>query len=98
MEKDRALCLSCADLSHLEYLPSGDVALPRRSIRYSKIHAKVLKWSRTRKRYEWQGILVEPKAIEQTMEDCLGDAHIRELRREREKAIRDEKDQNFLEE
>jgi hypothetical protein len=64
LEKDKALCLSCADLDHLEYLSSGDAALTRRSIKYSKIHARVLKWSKTRNRYERQGILVEPEAIE----------------------------------
>ena len=98
LEKDKALCLSCADLDHLEYLPSGDPALTRRSTKHSKIHAKVLKWSQTRKRYERQGILVETNAIEQAMEECEVDAQIRELRREREKIKREEKDQKFAEE
>jgi len=96
LEKDKALCLSCADLDHLEYLPSGDPALTRRSTKHSKIHAKVLKWSQTRKRYERQGILVETNAIEQAMEECEVDAQIRELRREREKIRREEKDQEFI--
>jgi hypothetical protein len=98
LEKDKALCLSCADLDHLEYLPSGDPALTRRSTKHSKIHAKVLKWSQTRKRYERQGILVETEAIEQAMEECSADAHIRELRRERGKMKREEGDQKFIEE
>lgn len=98
LEKDKALCLSCADLGHLEYLPSGDAALTRRSAKHSKIRAKVLKWSQTRKRYERQGILAEPKAIKQAMEDCEADAHIRELQRQREKIRREEKDQKFIEE
>jgi len=96
LEKDKALCLSCADLDHLEYLPSGDPALTRRSTKHSKIHAKVLKWSQTRKRYERQGILVETNAIEQAMEECEVDAQIRKLRREREKIRREEKDQEFI--
>jgi len=96
LEKDKAFCLSCADLDHLEYLPSGDPALTRRSTKHSKIHAKVLKWSQTRKRYERQGILVETNAIEQAMEECEVDAQIRELRREREKIRREEKDQEFI--
>jgi len=41
LEKDKALCLSCADLEHLEYLPSGDAALTRRSTKHSKIHGKI---------------------------------------------------------
>lgn len=98
LEKDRALCLSCAELDHLVYLPSGDTALTRRSIKHSKIHAKVLKWSRTRNRYERQGILVQSEALEQAEKECLSDAQIRELRRQREKIRRGEKDQKYLEE
>lgn len=98
LKKDKALCLSCADLGHLEYLPSGNPTLTRRSTKHSKIHAKVLKWSQTRKRYERQGILVETKAIEQAMGECEADAQIREFRREREKIKREEKDQKFIEE
>jgi hypothetical protein len=98
LEKDRALCLSCADLDYLAYLPSGDTALTRRSIKYSKIHAKVLKWSRTRKRYERQGVLVEPEAIERAEKECLDDAQLRELRRQREKVKREEEDQKYLQE
>ncbi len=98
LEKDKALCLSCADLDHLEYLPSGDPALTRRSTKHSKIHAKVLRWSQTRERYERQGILAEKKAVERAMEECEADAQTRELRRVREKTRREEKDQQFMEE
>jgi len=98
LEKDRALCLSCADLSHLVYLPSGDTALTRRSVKHSKIHAKVLRWSRTRKRYERQGVLVEGEGLEQAERECLNDAQIRELRRQREKIRREEQDQKYIEE
>jgi hypothetical protein len=98
LEKDRALCLSCADLDHLVYLPSGDMALTRRSKKYSKIHAKVLKWSHTRKRYERQGVLVEQEAIERAEKDCLVDAPKRELQRQREKIKREGQDQKYREE
>src|ERR1017187_3711668 len=30
VENDKALCMTCADLAHLEYLPSGNTALTRR--------------------------------------------------------------------
>jgi hypothetical protein len=53
-----ALCLSCADLDHLVYLPSGDTALTRRAGKHSALTAVVLKWSRGRKRNERQGLLV----------------------------------------
>ena len=58
-----ALCLSCADLDHLAFLPSGDTALTRRAKKYSGLSAVVLQWSRARKRYERQGLLVEEAAL-----------------------------------
>jgi hypothetical protein len=60
-----ALCLSCADLDHLVFLPSGDAAMTRRSRKRSPLNAVVLKWSRARKRYERQGLLVEEQALAQ---------------------------------
>jgi len=68
-----ALCLSCADLDHLVFLPSGDVALTRRSQKYSKLSVVVLKWSRARKRYERQGLLVEEEAITKAEQECLAE-------------------------
>ena len=91
-----ALCLSCADLDHLLFLPSGNVALTRRARRHSTLSAVVLKWSRARKRYERQGLLVEAQALEKAEEECLADEDIRELRREREAARREELDRRFL--
>jgi len=35
MDSGRPLCLSCADLDHLVFLPRGDAALTRRASRYS---------------------------------------------------------------
>jgi len=58
--KDRMpICLGCADLDHLVFLPSGNTALTARAGKYSTLSAVVLKWSRTRKRNERQGLLVE---------------------------------------
>lgn len=59
-----ALCLTCADLDRLWVLPPGDAALTRRARRYSTLAAVVLKWSRARKRYERQGLLVEEQALQ----------------------------------
>ncbi len=64
MEDAGPLCLTCADLAHLEYLPAGDAGLTRRAKRLSGISVIVVRWSRSRKRYERQGILAEPEAIE----------------------------------
>ena len=96
--KDRgALCLACADLEHLEFLPSGDAALTRRSQKYSTLSAVVLKWSRARKRYERQGVLVEAEALEQAERECLADSDSRARRRERETARRAIQDRQYIE-
>jgi hypothetical protein len=95
--KDRgALCLACADLEHLEFLPSGDAALTRRSKKYSTLSAVVLQWSRTRKRYERQGLLVEAEALEQAERECLADADSRARRREREAVRRATQDRQYI--
>src|SRR5262249_46074337 len=79
-----ALCLGCADLDHLVFLPPGSAALTRRARRYSTLSAVVLKWSTARRRYERQGLLVEPAALERAEAECLGDADARGRKRERD--------------
>jgi hypothetical protein len=91
-----ALCLACADLGHLAFLPSGDTALTRRSRKASSLSAVVLKWSRARKRYERQGVLVEEGALEQAESECLADADLRERRRERAADRRAEHDDAYV--
>jgi hypothetical protein len=80
VEGERALCTMCADLDHLEYLPRGDATLTRRARAHSGLHAVVVEWSRTRKRYERQGVLVEAAALSQAEAECLSDASLREIR------------------
>ncbi len=91
-----ALCLACADLDHLVFLPSGDAALTRRARKHSVLSAVVLKWSRARKRYERQGLLVEERALELAEDECLADADLRARRREREAERRAELDETFV--
>src|SRR5215510_15524339 len=74
-----ALCLACADLDHLVFLPSGDAALTRRAKKHSTLSAVVLKWSRARNRYERQGLMVEEQALEKAEEECLADSEGRDL-------------------
>src|SRR6185437_14370250 len=90
-----ALCLACADLDHLLFLPTGDAALTRRARKYSALSAVVLKWSRARKRYERQGLLVEPQGLEKAEQECLADSDARERRRAREAGRRAESDQQY---
>ena len=92
-----ALCLACADLDHLVFLPSGDMALTRRARKHSTLSAVVLKWSRARRRYERQGLLVEEQALQQAEEECLADSEARTRRREREAERRIELDRHYVE-
>ena len=92
-----ALCLTCAEMDHLVLLPSGDAALTRRARKYSTLSAVVLKWSRARKRYERQGLLVEEEALGKAEEECLADNEIRRRRREREAERREELDSLYQE-
>jgi hypothetical protein len=92
----RAFCLACADLDHLEFLPAGDAALTRRARAHSTLSAVVLKWSRARKRYERQGVLVEAAALERAETECLSDADARARRREREAERRADLDREYL--
>ncbi|NQT36170.1 MAG: DUF2293 domain-containing protein [Planctomycetes bacterium] len=94
-EDKGALCLTCADLDHLAFLPSGDAAVTRRSRKHSKLAAVVLKWSRARKRYERQGLLVEESAIEQAEEECAADATQRAERRAQAAIRRAELDEEY---
>ena len=91
-----ALCLTCADLDHLTFLPSGDAALTRRARKYSTLAAVVLKWSRARKRYERQGLLVEEQALNRAKADCLNDAEARARRHDRTGERRAELDAEFV--
>jgi len=96
LKQGKALCLDCADLGHLEYLPRGDAALTRRARKHSGLSAIVLEFSRTRKQYERQGILVESEAIEKAEAECLADAGVRAARQERGVARRAELDQEYV--
>ena len=91
-----AACLTCADLDHLVFLPSGDAALTRRSRNHSRLSAVVLQWSQTRKRYERQGLLVESEAIERAEQECKADAQKREVRRRNAAIRRAELDEVYL--
>ena len=96
VEGKGALCLACADMDHLLFLPAGDAALTRRARKHSTLSAVVLRWSRARKRYERQGLLVEAEALDQAEQECLADEDVRARRREREAARREELDQQYV--
>ncbi len=96
MEKEKPLCMACADLDHLVFLPRGDVALTRRSRKYSGLSAVVVQFSRSRGRYERQGLLVETAAFARAEEECLTDEASRERARARAAVVREEQDKTYV--
>ncbi|MGO8836370.1 MAG: DUF2293 domain-containing protein [Limisphaerales bacterium] len=95
VENDKALCMTCADLAHLEYLPSGNTALTRRATKHSPLRAVVVQWARARKRYERQGILVTAEALRRAEEECLADEERRARQRERAAERRENEDLEY---
>ena len=69
MEAPGPACLRCVGLDDLEYLPAGDALLTRRAKAKSTRHAVVVRFSRTRRRYERQGLLVEPQSLADAQRD-----------------------------
>jgi hypothetical protein len=63
MEEPGPSCLTCAGLGALVFLPAGDAGRSRRAKASSNVYAVVVRFSRTRKRYERQGLLVQPEAL-----------------------------------
>jgi hypothetical protein len=96
MEKGKPLCLECADLDHLVFIPRGDAALTRRSRKYSTLSAVVVRFSRSRKRYERQGLLVESAALERAEEECLSDEAKRRIARDKAALVREQADHQYV--
>jgi hypothetical protein len=98
LQRDKgALCLTCADLDHLTFLPTGDAALTCRARKHSLLSTVVLKFSRARRRYERQGLLVEETALQQAETECFADSEIRSRRAERERIRREDLDHQYIE-
>jgi hypothetical protein len=81
----------------LVFLERGDAALTRRATRYSTLRAVVVRFSRARKRYERQGVLVEEQALAKAERECSSDAQARKSASERAAARRLELDVAFVE-
>ncbi|MGO9741653.1 MAG: hypothetical protein ACLPN5_09120 [Roseiarcus sp.] len=63
MENEGPSCMNCAGLGDLVFLPAGDAKLTRLVKAKSQRTAVVVRFSRSRKRYERQGLLVERSAL-----------------------------------
>ena len=96
MEAEQPLCLACAGFGDLEFLVAGDTALTRRATKHSQRTAVVVRFSRARKRYERQGVLVEGAALEKAEQECLEDAEDRAAARARDAVRRREEDRELV--
>ncbi|AOT58371.1 DUF2293 domain-containing protein [Streptomyces rubrolavendulae] len=95
LESSAPLCLPCAGLAHLVYLPRGDAALTRRAREASVLWAVVVRHDRRRTRYERQGVLVEEAALARAEAACRADAAARARRRARDAERRAAEDVRF---
>ena len=96
MEKGQPLCLTCADLDRLVFLPAGDAALTRRSRQHSALSAVVVRFSRARKRYERQGLLVTEAGLVKAEAECAADAPVRAAARKQAAIVRQDEDREFV--
>jgi len=85
-----------ADFDHLEYVPRGAAARTRRAKKYSGLSAVVVRFSRSRGRYERQGILVEASALERAEKECQADAQRRAARSRQDEVRRMEQDRDLV--
>ncbi|TXS52594.1 DUF2293 domain-containing protein [Streptomyces sp. t39] len=95
VEAGLPVCLDCADLGHLVFLPRGDAALTRRAREAGSLHAVVVRRNRRRRRWERQGLLVEEAALASAEAACLADADARARRRARDAERRAAADVRF---
>jgi hypothetical protein len=72
MENPGPACLRCVGLDDLEFLFAGDALLTRRAKAKSARHAVVVRFSKSRGRYERQGLLVEPQALTEAQLELAG--------------------------
>jgi hypothetical protein len=69
MEPPGPCCLKCAGFADLDYLPRGDPKLTKRVATLSERRLVVVRFSRARKRYERQGLLIEPRALHEARKE-----------------------------
>ncbi|WP_378174306.1 DUF2293 domain-containing protein [Aquimarina sp. SS2-1] len=95
-ENHKGTCFNCSPFVGYVLLPPGNVAMTRRSKKYSTLCGVVLAWNQRRKRYERKGQLVEPVAIEKARLECEQDQAVRDLKNKKAAIIRKQKDQEFI--
>lgn len=96
LEHNQPLCLNCADLDHLEFLPAGNATLTRRARKFSPLVAEVLQLNGRRKRYDRIGLLVATAAIDQAEASLQDDASERAMLRQKSAAARAKADEKLV--
>ncbi len=64
LKRKQLLCLRCAGLDDLVFVPAGNARLTRNARQLSQRYAIVLRYSRGLERYERKGLLVEPHTVD----------------------------------
>ena len=95
MDDAGPLCMNCADMDHLDFLGWRRRADPPGEKGQPAFPPSSCGGSRSRKRYERQGLLVEEPALDQAEQECLADSDARSRRRERDAARRADDDVEF---
>jgi hypothetical protein len=92
MEEPGPACLKCVGMDDLEFVPSGNALLTRRLKAKSTRCAVVVRFSRARKRYERQGILVEPEILAE-VQAGIENREMRKEKREKRKEKREKRNE-----
>lgn len=67
LEPEGPVCLDCVGLGDLVFLPSGNAKVTRDARKASTRQTVVVRWNRTRKRYDRIGYLVEQRALDRAL-------------------------------
>jgi len=95
-EKHKGTCFECSIFTSYSFLPPGDVAMTRRSKKYSDHCGVLLFWNQRRKRFERKGQYVELSAILEAKKECSADYETR-LNKNKKAAIkREETDKQYI--
>lgn len=90
------ICLSCADLDHLVFLPAGNATLSRRARKESALTALAIRPDRRRNRTRRLGIFVQPDALDRAEQQCFDDEEVRARRRVKDAERRELLDEKFM--
>ena len=95
MDDAGPLCMSCADMDHLVFLPAGDAALTRRAKKATGFPPSSCGGAGPANGMSGRVPPAEEPALDQAEQECLADSDARSRRRERDGARRADEDVEF---